>query len=520
MQTKPLGPQRQLADTSYYLNQLRTKQTDIVAEIASLKAESQQITTDNSAYTQYERKYEVIIKEVRQLEGQLADFNLAVDKIRTNTPVEDIKDMYQVLKRRNEQTRMQVDEIFLRTAEIDTEAEKVREKIQTIHDIAGRKLAELGDEVQAEYQELQEENGMLHQQIHDKRGHFEELEDRIEEAKARLNSDQYKIHQRGLELTRERERLIRQKESLEEETAVVLSPEEMREKLLNKVKSCNAEIEENKKVMANMEEEIDTLNDNVRDKEEEIVNAKKMAAKAKKYEAVYERDRKMQEFIDSFPENKAKHHDNMEKLKATNIALLNHISKNIHHQQNLPNAENLAEMKQELSFKESKMSHSQATLQRLNVDLDRRKDELVKIESLDKKINNELKNLNEKIESMQTEMSNFKSVEQLSAEATETKKMLLKENQRYKVYGKDMNQQVQEMNAEFERLKREISGNETMKRVETLENKLRSISQNVFKLSEYIVSRQRESDYKSIRKETKQVCKDINDFTIAAIKTI
>lgn len=41
----------------------------------------------------FERKYETLIREVRNLEGELADQNLALDKQRTGTRVEDVLTM-------------------------------------------------------------------------------------------------------------------------------------------------------------------------------------------------------------------------------------------------------------------------------------------------------------------------------------------------------------------------------------------------------------------------------------------
>lgn len=40
---------------------------------------------------QYERKYEGLLKEVRNLEGTLADYNLAMDKLRTSTDPEEVR---------------------------------------------------------------------------------------------------------------------------------------------------------------------------------------------------------------------------------------------------------------------------------------------------------------------------------------------------------------------------------------------------------------------------------------------
>jgi len=80
-----MGPGRQVVDGSYYVGKLRQKTVELQAEIDKMKAEVEQYHKDSSTYQQYERKYESLIKEVRGLEGQLADYNLAMDKHRART---------------------------------------------------------------------------------------------------------------------------------------------------------------------------------------------------------------------------------------------------------------------------------------------------------------------------------------------------------------------------------------------------------------------------------------------------
>lgn len=54
-------------------------------ETNKLKAKSEQINKDQQLYNKLEARLEELNNEVRQLEGQLADYNLALDKLRTNT---------------------------------------------------------------------------------------------------------------------------------------------------------------------------------------------------------------------------------------------------------------------------------------------------------------------------------------------------------------------------------------------------------------------------------------------------
>jgi intraflagellar transport protein 74 len=71
-------------DASYFSAVLRSKVSEITAEIARMRSEVDKATKDSTVLGQYERHYEGLIKEVRSLEGDLADYNLAMDKSRTS----------------------------------------------------------------------------------------------------------------------------------------------------------------------------------------------------------------------------------------------------------------------------------------------------------------------------------------------------------------------------------------------------------------------------------------------------
>jgi len=134
-----------------------------------------------------------------------------------------------------------------------------------------------------------------------------------------------------------------------------------------------------------IEEFLERVGDDIREKESELTEAKKHAQKAKKYEALYERDRKLQEFVDKYPETRKQETLAKQRLQDNIVALMKHISKGVETQTNLPSAERFADMKAELTFKEAKMQNSKDTLIVLQKELERRKEELEKITNLDKK---------------------------------------------------------------------------------------------------------------------------------------
>jgi len=358
---------------------------------------------------------------------------------------------------------------------------------------------------------------VLNAEIQDKEHAIQDLDSKTGQLQATLDSPEYQMHQHGLELQKERRELASRKLALEEDTDSSLTPDELKEKLLKKVKDANKDIEQMEKRIKMMEEVVERYQDEIREKENELVQAKNHAQKAKKYEAVYERDRKMTEFIETFPQASKEDGARKVELKRMVVALMQHISKGLQQGENVPDAEQLSDMKKELSFKEQKLNNSKDTLNVLQKDLEKRKAELEKINSLDKKISLELKSLKAKIEQMNTDMNNFKGEEELKEDAKNAKNELRKEMQRTKKVRDSIKQQVQLLGHAYEKKKRELDGNETMKRVDGLEQKLRTYSQTVFTLTEYIDSRKRESDYNGISKQVMETTSKINKYIIEAI---
>jgi hypothetical protein len=98
VKTGAAGPGRQIYDRNYYNNLMKQKNAEIMNEINKMKTEVDEINKDNSTYLTLEKKYETLIKDVRKYEGELADYNLALDKYRSDTKPEDIEALFMHIK--------------------------------------------------------------------------------------------------------------------------------------------------------------------------------------------------------------------------------------------------------------------------------------------------------------------------------------------------------------------------------------------------------------------------------------
>jgi translation initiation factor 2B subunit (eIF-2B alpha/beta/delta family) len=77
-----------------------------------------------------------------------------------------------------------------------------------------------------------------------------------------------------MQLSKRRRQLATEKADLEEEVNSSLSPAEMRDRLLQKVKDANAEVTAAEKKQKQLTEAHDKLQDEIREREQEIVEAK------------------------------------------------------------------------------------------------------------------------------------------------------------------------------------------------------------------------------------------------------
>jgi intraflagellar transport protein 74 len=515
MTTKPLGPSRQIADKNYFLTDLRNKNVEIGRECEKLREESIQIQKDNSSHAALERRYETVMKDVRQLEGELADFNLALDKLRTHTDINEIREIYYQLKQRNDSERNAVDEVFLKSTENEKRTAEYEEKIGQIYKQLSEKVAEeLGEEKLTEYNEMQEENQQLTLRLNEKENKINYLDRMINQHSDTMRSEGYQQQLRAIQLRKEIAATEAKREELLEEIHSNASPAELKDRLTRKLKESNAEAAELEKQLKNLEESIESGQEEVRAKENELQESKKIAQKAAKYAAVYDRDKKMQEFIDNYAGLQRSEEQTKAKLQNVIVALLAHLSKQKQSAESLGNKEQFDEIKAELSFKQDKMKNAAETLAALQKDKEKRLEELEKITSLDSKISVELANLKDKMSEMNKEMSEFKSEEEIKEFNNLQKKQLLQDLNKYKRQKDSIKQQVQILSHHFESINSSNQSNEINKKLETLENKLRTYAQTSFQLEEFVSERKRQSEFSNIKNDCVQLTQQINHLLI------
>ncbi|KAJ0403703.1 hypothetical protein ATCC90586_007514 [Pythium insidiosum] len=519
MRVGTAGPGRQVQDTSYFMGKLHAKTAEITSEIDRLRKEIEQDAKDKSQYAQLERKYETLAVEVRDLEGQLADYNLAMDKLRSATDPAEIRQVQEQLHHRNGKEAEEVDRIFIMRQEQESAVRRMEGEMNEIHMKHQEKINQLAPQKLQRYKEMLEEHHQSEVEIEARSQELEMLLHAIHQKEAELSADRYREEYELLE--KQARKLQKEREVVQEELkTAMMDPNEARAVLLAKVKDDKAKMETIEKVLQVAEDENQelrkTLNE-LKSELEERTTGGKDGNDPQKYELLFQRDKEMTAFLESFP---AKREDELKSQRQTQlliVKLLEHISNNMNKEDKLlpsANAANLEEMKSDLTFKERQLESSVTTKQRLTMELQKRQAELDKVNSLDTKIALELSSLLQKMDTMTSDMTEFAKIDELKETHQQTKQYLQRMKQQYIRRRDAMKQQVNALSLQLENLKQETANHDTAKNLDALEQKLRHHEQNIFHLREFIDSKSREINYEHVKQDCMRMLQDINTLRI------
>lgn len=240
MKTGMKGPQRQILDKSYYLGLLRSKISELTTEINKLQKEIEMYNQENSVYLSYEKRAETLAVEIKDFQGQLADYNMLVDKLNTNTEMEEVMSDYNMLKAQNDRETQSMDVIFTERQAKEKQIRSVEEEVEQEKQAADGIIKNMSPEKQVKYIEMKTTNEKLLQELDTLQQQLDSLNMKKESLETEIAHSQVKqeavlLYEKLYELESHRDQMIAEDKSMG-------SPMEERERLLKQVKEDNQEI--------------------------------------------------------------------------------------------------------------------------------------------------------------------------------------------------------------------------------------------------------------------------------------
>ena len=232
--------ERKIQDKSYFMTLLKTRISEISNELVKMNDQIGEINTNMTKYGALNKEYEVLSKEVQELEGELADYNLAGDKYRSNMRAEDIEEVYNRIKLYNKKKMDESDNLFLDKAKIMEQIAAIEQELNKVQQRIEQKLLDLDPEQKNEYESIKEENQNYVLQIYQLREEMAELNNQLVEGENSLRNNPNKMEAHKLKDLINL--LRRKKEELELQTNESgLSIDELKQRLMAKAKEQTME---------------------------------------------------------------------------------------------------------------------------------------------------------------------------------------------------------------------------------------------------------------------------------------
>uniref|UniRef100_A0A8C4WM63 Intraflagellar transport 74 n=1 Tax=Gopherus evgoodei TaxID=1825980 RepID=A0A8C4WM63_9SAUR len=490
MKTGVKGPQRQIMDKSYYLGLLRSKISELTTELNKLQKEIEMYNQENSVYLSYEKRAETLAGEIKEFQGQLADYNMLVDKLNTNTDMEEVMSDYNMLKTQNDREAQSIDIIFTERQAKEKLIQAVEEDIEREKQIADDIIKNMSQENQAKYMEMKATNEKLLQELDAQQQELDGLNIKEDTLGAEIAHSQVK--QEAVQLYEKLHGLEEHRDQMIAEDKSMGSPQEERERLLKQA-----------------------------GKQNDYYTFCLEGEKNLKYKELKKREESMDNFLETFEEMKTQELERKAQIEATVVALLEHSSRNVNRMKQISSVTNqeLKIMQEDLTFKSNEMQKSQSTAKNLSTDSQRLRMDLQKMELLEGKMVDEQASLKEKIEQMTKDLEMYNNLPALKASGEERKKKLHEEKERLIKRRDAFKKIMAQLNAEYETLKTQLEENETHSQLTNLERKWQHHEQNNFVMKEFIAIKSQESDYQPVMKNVSKQIAEYNKMLIEALQS-
>uniref|UniRef100_A0A2K5D2I3 Intraflagellar transport 74 n=1 Tax=Aotus nancymaae TaxID=37293 RepID=A0A2K5D2I3_AOTNA len=498
------GPQRQILDKSYYLGLLRSKISELTTEVNRLQKEIEMYNQENSVYLSYEKRAETLAVEIKEFQGQLADYNMLVDKLNTNTEMEEVMNDYNMLKAQNDRETQSMDVIFTERQAKEKQMRSLEEEVEQEKQAADDIIKNMSLENQVKYLEMKTTNEKLLQELDTLQQQLDSQNMKKESLEAEIAHSQVKqeavlLHEKLYELESHRDQMIVEDKNIG-------SPMEEREKLLKQVKNDNQEIASMERQLTDIKEKMNQFNEEIRQLDMDL--EEHQGEMNQKYKELRKREENMDTFIETFEETKNQELERKAQIEASIVALLEHCSRNINRMKQISFITNqeLKMMQDDLNFKSTEVQKSQSTARNLTSDSQRLQLDLQKMELLESKMTEEQHSLKSKTKQMTTDLEIYNDLAALKSSGEEKKKKLHQERMILSTRRNAFKKIMEKLNIEYEALKTQLQENETHSQLTNLERKWQHHEQNNFVMKEFIATKSQESDYRPIMKNvTKQI---------------
>lgn len=512
------GPKRKVISRSYFLVLLKQKISDLTTEIANFREQKERLQKEIEVQKNLETHHAKLTAEVRELEGTLADYNLAMDKQRSGTRPEDLLNIKEHISLQNRKLRTQVDHIFTERKNVEEKIAMMEERVAELKSTADLKLNELSQTERQEYRRYEQELKEAEAEFQTRMAKLEEISRRCveQESAIRMDNSRLKANQIKEGMARFEARRADLEDKLSENS---LTFEELRSKLMEQVKAEKLEIQGLEK----RAKELRKLGEATSKKLGKMINEEKNGNEIdedqkRKFEVLYQKEREINAFLENFESLRKKRYAEVEALENGNLRLAESINKNTAVLRKVPDQKDLEQMNKELIFKKQQAESSEETLERVQLEHMQRQEELHRIDQIQETLPERIQAFNRLLEDLKKDIQVFENRDREREELLKKAKWLTQRTKDLQTEGPKEAKALEAAEKEFQETLRRLQSHEQFTAFTEAEKQLSQAGQLEAGILNFIQMKQNDCDFGGQIEVIMKVSKEINAMVVAENK--
>ncbi|CAD1470147.1 unnamed protein product [Heterotrigona itama] len=511
-----LSMTRQIQDKRYYIGLLQLKIRELSQEIAIIMKDIEDQTKERATYIHYDKRAKDLAMELTALQGQLADYNIIVDKMTSDVGKEIIEQETEELATKNEQNLLKIEDMFEERKKLEQKLTKIEKQLEDEKRRTDRLIASMDsntkekyDELSKEKEKLQEKANTLQQKLDELYKEQAYLEEEI--TLSPLKQEAVKLHLKIIETEEKRDKL-------REEERHRVSPEEEREKLLQKIKQDNmdiaaaeAQLTEKKKQIQETEQKLEQLETDMEDTQTE---------KQMKYKELRKREEIIEQFMNSFEQNKEDESKKMSRLENTIVDYLENISNMLNIDINFIGNDEMAILNNLPLFNEYEYTNNDQSFEKLIKENLKLQQIFSEMETLEQRLQMEFADLNGRMGNKNSKSIIPEDVESLRVKLTLKQEQLIAECEQLKHQQLECEEEIKTIKFEYDEIKQRLEDNDIYTQISVLENTMDNLLEEHKKIQDFIIKEKERGNYDPIRKDTFNSINIYNSMLKENLKTI
>lgn len=465
-------------------------------------------------YLHYDQRAKGLASELIELQSQLADYNIVVDKMTVDTGKSFIEQEATELSQVNDIALTEIETMF----NIRQKKEKhllTLEKAVVAERSNTEKIVEnMNQIVLKKYNELCEQKIQLQKHVDEMQYTLDNLSSKklsLEEniALSQIKQEAVKLQSKIMEISKKRN-------TLREEDKRRLSPEEEKKSLFQKVKQDNTDITVSerritaaKKRIMEIEQEIEQLDSNV---------DASLSEKLVKYKELCKREEVMEEFMASFKENEMVELKKFKELTDSLTSFLEQLSKEIDGELELSESKKL----EVLNSKYTEFNNINNDLNQKSMEKEffRLNSILLKIRNFNKQLRTELFQCKQNIEKYNSELMVLSDLDSLKVKLKASNIELLDERNQVKEHLPNVVNKLELLLKQYDDVKLRLLQNDNYSQVIVLEEKFKKATDKNESISAFIFKERDRLNYDHIKKSALSSNAKYNSQLINNVKSI